>query len=129
MVANDLRRPLVNAMGICCAAQTMDDARRMQAGVLGVDSHNDTAQRVLIENIDLSQRLPDGMVDFPRLREGGIHVPFFALWVPGYYKGAEAVRRTLVLRDAMQGVLISIQTRSSSQPVRVTLRGSSDRRR
>ena len=95
---------LCNAMGICCAAQTMDDARRIQAGVLGVDSHNDTAQRVLIEKIDLSQRLTDGMVDFPRLREGGIHVPFFALWVPGYYKGSEAVRRTLVLRDAMQGV-------------------------
>jgi membrane dipeptidase len=91
-------------MGICCVAQTMDDARRIQAGVLGVDSHNDTAQRVLIEKIDLSQRLTDGMVDFPRLREGGIHVPFFALWVPGYYKGSEAVRRTLVLRDAMQGV-------------------------
>jgi len=82
----------------------MDDARRIQAGVLGVDSHNDTAQRVLIEQIDLSQRLTDGMVDFPRLRAGGMHVPFFALWVPGYYKGAEAVRRTLVLRDAMQGV-------------------------
>ena len=95
---------LCNAMGICCVAQTMDDARRIQAGVLGVDSHNDTAQRVLIEKIDLSQRLTDGMVDFPRLREGGIHVPFFALWVPGYYKGSEAVRRTLVLRDAMQGV-------------------------
>ena len=95
---------LCNAMGICCAAQTMDDARRIQAGVLGVDSHNDTAQRVLIEKIDLSQRLTDGMVDFPRLREGGMHVPFFALWVPGYYKGSEAVRRTLVLRDAMQGV-------------------------
>ena len=73
-------------------------------GVLGVDSHNDTAQRVLIEKIDLNQRLTDGMVDFPRLREGGMHVPFFALWVPGYYKGSEAVRRTLVLRDAMQGV-------------------------
>ena len=95
---------LCSAIGNCCAAQTMDDARRIQAGVLGVDSHNDTAQRVLIEQIDLSQRLTDGMVDFPRLRAGGMHVPFFALWVPGYYKGAEAVRRTLVLRDAMQGV-------------------------
>ena len=33
-----------------------------------------------------------------------MHAPFFALWVPTYYKGAEAVRRTLDLRDAMQGV-------------------------
>src|SRR3977135_2942256 len=31
-----------------------------------------------------------------------MHAPFFALWVPTYYHGAEAVRRTLDLRDAMQ---------------------------
>ncbi len=31
--------------------------------------------------------------------------PFFALWVPVYYQGAEAVRRTLELRDAMHSVL------------------------
>ena len=70
-----------------------------------MDSHNDTLQRVIFEGIDLGKRLPDGMVDLPRLREGGMHVPFFALWVPMYYHGAEAVRRTLDLRDAMQGVL------------------------
>jgi membrane dipeptidase len=33
-----------------------------------------------------------------------MHAPFFALWVPVYYQGAEAVRRTLDLRDAMQSV-------------------------
>ncbi len=85
--------------------QDMAEANRIQSHVLGVDSHNDTLQRVLIEGVDLSKRLPDGSVDFPRLREGGMHVPFFALWVPMYYHGAEAVRRTLDLRDAMQGVL------------------------
>ena len=85
-------------------AQNMDEARRIQSHVLGVDAHNDTAQRVLIDKADIGQRLPDGMIDLPRLQEGGIHVPFFALWVPSYYPGAEAVRRTLDLRDAMQGV-------------------------
>jgi membrane dipeptidase len=79
-------------------------AKRMQSHVLGVDSHNDTAQRILIDGVDISRRLPDGLVDLPRLREGGMHVPFFALWVPTYYHGAEAVRRTLDLRDAMQRV-------------------------
>ena len=81
------------------------ETQRIQADVLGVDSHNDTLQRVLIENVDIGQRLPDGTIDIPRLQEGGIHVPFFALWVPTYYKGSEAVRRTLDLRDAMQRVL------------------------
>ena len=71
---------------------------------LGIDTHIDTAQRVLIGHVDLGQRLSTGQVDIPRLKEGGMHAPFFALWVPTYYKGAEAVRRTLDLRDAMQSV-------------------------
>ncbi len=83
----------------------MDKAREIQARVIGVDSHNDTLQRVLIERVDIGKHLSDGQIDLPRLREGGIHVPFFALWVPTFYKGSEAVRRTLELRDTMQSVL------------------------
>lgn len=92
-------------MGTGLVAQVSDEAKWIQSRVLGVDSHNDTLQRVLIEGVDIGKRLPDGAVDLPRLREGGMHVPFFALWVPMYYHGAEAVRRTLDLRDAMQSVL------------------------
>lgn len=92
-------------VGITLFAQVSDEAKRIQSHVLGVDSHNDILQRVLIEGVDIGKRLPDGAVDLPRLREGGMHVPFFALWVPMYYHGAEAVRRTLDLRDAMQSVL------------------------
>ncbi|HLJ51489.1 MAG TPA: dipeptidase [Bryobacteraceae bacterium] len=72
---------------------------------IGIDSHIDTMQRVLIDHADLTKRSSVGHVDFPRLREGGVNAPFFALWVPTYYKGAEAVRRTLDLREAMQQVL------------------------
>jgi membrane dipeptidase len=97
------------AIGLCLsvavAQDVSDNARHIQATVLGVDGHNDTIQRVIYENVDLGNRLPDGMIDIPRLQEGGVHVPFFALWVPTYYKGSEAVRRTLDLRDAMQAVL------------------------
>jgi membrane dipeptidase len=88
--------------------QAQDDmarARRISAEAIGIDSHIDTIQHVLVDGVDLAKRLPNGMVDFPRLREGGMKAPFFALWVPVYYKGAEAVRRTLDLRDAMQSVL------------------------
>src|SRR5438309_4431614 len=87
------------------AEQSDEAARRIQSRVLGVDTHNDTVQRVAYLNADLGKRSSDGMIDLPRLREGGIHVPFFALWVPTYYKGSEAVRRTLDLRDAMQRLL------------------------
>jgi membrane dipeptidase len=83
----------------------MARARRISAEAIGIDSHIDTIQHVLVDGVDLANRLPNGMVDFPRLREGGMKAPFFALWVPVYYQGAEAVRRTLDLRDAMQRVL------------------------
>ena len=70
---------------------------------VGIDSHIDTTQRVLIDHADLSQRSTTA-TSISRLREGGVNAPFFALWVPTYYKGSEAVRRTLDLRDAMQGL-------------------------
>jgi membrane dipeptidase len=80
-------------------------AAGLGAQSIGIDTHIDVAQRVLIEGVDLANRLKDGMVDIPRLKEGGMNAPFFALWVPTYYKGSEAVRRTLDLRDAMQTLL------------------------
>ena len=80
-------------------------ARKLATQYIGIDSHIDTIQRELILNEDLGQRASHGHADLPRLREGGVRAPFFALWVPTYYKGAEAVRRTLDLRDAMQSVL------------------------
>ncbi len=97
--------PLIFACLSFGADDTMERARRIQSEVVGIDSHIDTLQRVLMEHVDLGRRLPDGEVDLPRLREGGMHTPFFALWVPTFYKGSEAVRRTLDLRDAMQSVL------------------------
>ncbi len=80
-------------------------AKRISAESIGIDSHMDTIQRVFYGHADLFRRSKEGHADFPRLREGGMHAPFFALWVPTYYHGAEAVRRTLDLRDAMQSVL------------------------
>lgn len=72
---------------------------------IGVDAHIDTLQRVLIDGVDLGQTQQRGHVDPPRLREGGVNAPFFALWVATYYHGADAVRRTLDLRDAFQKLL------------------------
>jgi membrane dipeptidase len=80
-------------------------ARTLAAEAIGIDSHIDTVQRVLVMGEDLGKRWDAGHVDIPRLQEGGTHAPFFALWVPVYFPGAEAVRRTLDLRDAMQSVL------------------------
>ncbi len=102
------RKLLFPALAVAFTLQAQDDmarARRISAEAIGIDSHIDTIQHVLVDDVDLAKRLSNGHVDFPRLREGGTKAPFFALWVPVYYKGAEAVRRTLDLRDAMQRVL------------------------
>src|SRR5579875_814787 len=103
-------RTLIAAMALLVPLAAQDDmarARRISAEAIGIDSHIDTIQRVLIGNADISRRLNYGHADIPRLHEGGMKAPWFALWVPTYYHGAEAVRRTLDLRDAMQRVLDS----------------------
>ncbi|HEY2946236.1 MAG TPA: dipeptidase, partial [Vicinamibacteria bacterium] len=87
------------------APDSMERARRIHASLIGVDSHIDTLQRVLNGDEDISRRLSRGHVDLPRLKDAGMVAPYFALWVPTFYKGSEAVRRTLQLRDAMQSVL------------------------
>lgn len=71
----------------------------------GVDAHIDTLQRVLLEGVDLRRQLGDGHVDLPRLRKGRVQVPFLAMWVPPYYRGADAARRTLDFFDALFSVL------------------------
>jgi membrane dipeptidase len=85
-------------------AQSDAQALRLPKNLLIVDAHNNTVQQILLEHIDIGIRQADGGIDLPRLREGGVSVPFFALYVPDFYKGAEAVRRTLDYRDAMQTV-------------------------
>lgn len=69
-----------------------------------IDAHNDTVQNLILEGADFGRRSSQGGIDLPRLREGGVTVPFFAANVPVYYSEAEAVRRTLDFRDAMQRV-------------------------
>jgi len=99
------RALLAVALVVAAPPDAAERARRIHASLIGVDSHIDTVQRVLNGQEDISQRLARGHVDLPRLKQAGMVAPFFALWVPAYYKGAEAVRRTLELRDAMQSVL------------------------
>lgn len=46
-----------------------------------IDMHADTTQRLLDEDVDLAQRLPDGHFDSLRAREGGLDAQFFSIWV------------------------------------------------
>ncbi|HET6962477.1 MAG TPA: dipeptidase [Terriglobia bacterium] len=94
---------------LCASSVALGDdlerARQIHKEAIGIDSHIDTLQWVMYQNADLSKRHLVYHVDFPRLHEGGMLAPYFALYVPTYYQGSEAVRRILQLRDAMQRVL------------------------
>ncbi len=58
-----------------------EDAAAIHRRAIAIDMHADTPQRLLDEQVDLSQRLPDGHFDSVRAREGGLDAQFFSIWV------------------------------------------------
>jgi membrane dipeptidase len=61
--------------------QTSDDVSTIHRRAIAIDMHADTPQRLLDEQVDLSQRLTDGHFDSVRAREGGLDAQFFSIWV------------------------------------------------
>jgi membrane dipeptidase len=57
-----------------------------------VDMHADTTQRLVDEDVDLAQRLPDGHLDAVRAKEGGLDAQFFSIWVEPQLFGAGGER-------------------------------------
>ena len=67
-----------------------------------VDSHDDTTQRMFFDKtFDLSARHPNGNIDIPRMRDGGLDALFFSIWVPSDVTGPVAVKRALQLIDSV----------------------------
>ncbi len=72
-------------------------------GPIAIDTHVDTTQRMLDASDDLADRLPDGHLDLPRMREGGLTGAFFSIWVrPSAYPGEAAWTRAQALIGAVQ---------------------------
>jgi len=90
---------------ICCAAlasvprTSADDigerARKIHFSSIVVDTHDDTTQRFLSGTFDIGKRNPDGNVDIPRMREGGMNAIFFSIWIDGRTMGPAAVEKAL----------------------------------
>lgn len=70
-----------------------------------IDTHNDVLQRMLIEDVDIRMRLPDGHSDLPRFREGGVDAQFFSVWPDPIYGSDHSARRTLQQIDALYRLL------------------------
>ena len=53
-------------------------AKQLHDRAIVVDSHADTTQRLIFdEAFDIGRRDPNGNIDIPRMREGGLDALFF----------------------------------------------------
>src|SRR5690348_1591778 len=58
-----------------------DSALALHRSAIVIDTHNDVTQRLVVQGVDLSQRLPEGHTDLPRLRKGGVDAEFLSVFV------------------------------------------------
>lgn len=61
--------------------QLIKKADKIHASILTVDTHCDTPMDFSDPNFDLGVRHEEGCVDFPRMKEGGLHSEFFAVFI------------------------------------------------
>src|SRR5215831_3627416 len=83
------------------ADEIAERARKLHFSSLVLDTHDDTTQRFFSKDFDLGKRNPDGHVDIPRLREGGMNGIFFSIWIDGRITGPPAVEKALDQIDAV----------------------------
>src|ERR1051326_8603485 len=78
-------------------------AKQLHDRAIVVDSHGDTTQRLIFDSaFDIGKRNPNGNIDIPRMREGGLDALFFSIWVPSEVTGPTAVTRALDQIDAVR---------------------------
>lgn len=78
-----------------------DRARKLHFSSIVLDTHDDTTQRFFSKTFDLGKRNPDGHVDIPRMRDGGMNAIFFSIWIDGRTMGPPAVQKALDQIDAV----------------------------
>jgi membrane dipeptidase len=76
-------------------------ARTLHFSSIVLDTHDDTTQRFFSKDFDIGKHNPDGHVDIPRLREGGMNAIFFSIWIDGRIMGPPAVQKALDQIDAV----------------------------
>jgi membrane dipeptidase len=91
--------------GLLVRSTSADDiaerAHKLHFSSIVLDTHDDTTQRFFSKDFDLGKRNPDGHVDIPRMREGGMNGIFFSIWIDGRIMGPPAVQKALDQIDAV----------------------------
>src|ERR1700692_2193254 len=76
-------------------------AHKLHFSSIVLDTHDDTTQRFFSKSFDIGKRNPDGHIDIPRMREGGMNAIFFSIWIDGRILGPPAVQKALDQIDAV----------------------------
>lgn len=81
-------------------------ARRLHARAIVADTHVDLPYRLRKKWQEIGRRSRVGHYDIPRMRQGGVTAPFFAVYVPGEHaeKGTSA-RTALEIIDLIHGLV------------------------
>lgn len=87
-------------------------AQRVHNRMITIDTHHDTPYLLLKEDFDLFERheAPDSRVDFPRMKEGGLDVAFFAAFTgqkprtPENYR--EAFQDVTEMIDSIHSIVV-----------------------
>ena len=91
------------AVGMTLSASSISEkARKLHFSSIVVDTHDDTTQRLLDPNFDLSKRDTRGSIDIPRMKDGGLGAIFFSIWIPSKITGPEAVKRAMQQIEAVR---------------------------
>jgi membrane dipeptidase len=93
---------VVGAIQTARADEISERAHKLQFSSIVLDTHDDTTQRFFSKDYDLAKQNPDGHVDIPRMREGGMNAIFFSIWIDGRIMGPPAVQKALDQIDAVR---------------------------
>jgi membrane dipeptidase len=72
-----------------------DRAHRIHFSSIVLDTHDDTPQRFFSKTYDLGKHNPDGHIDIPRMRQGGMNAIFFSVYIDAKIMGPPAVQKAL----------------------------------
>lgn len=105
---------------VSTGANTSEDWMKLHQQAIVFDAHCDTAMRLVGPGaVDLGQRLPDGHMDLPRIKEGGLDAQIFAVWLPPSMPDNAMTERAHAMIDAIWD-----QSRKHSDKLAVALKGS-----
>lgn len=94
-----------------------------------MDGHIHVMSRQLLQGLDIGERQPDGSVDLPRIRTGGLDAMFFSVYTPEpYYPGRHEIANTfrvveLALEQIEKNNRVIELARSASEIEAINRRG------